>query len=147
MPYKTVRTTLLAVIALLTFIAEPAEAQRGRGFRSAPRMSAPRTPGFSAPSVRSSRSFFNRGPISLNSYRRYSSYRSPNGFANLFPWFFLWSATSNRGVAQEDNPQRVEATADRVVGINYGLIFTIVIVVILVYGAVMLYVGIRQRSE
>ncbi len=58
--------------------------------------------------------------------------------------------TSNRGVAQEQgesqSPEQTNAVADEVVGINFGMIFIVVIVIILAFGAVMLFVGIRQRN-
>lgn len=144
MTIKTLRLTLLALLTLCTFMTEPAFAQRGRGFRSAPRVSAPRSTRLNAPS-------FRPRTIPLNSYRRYSRYRSPNPFANLFPWFFLWSATSNRGEAQEQEDGAAEngqtgQTADRVVGINLGVVFVVIVGVILLFGAVMFYVGIRQSG-
>ena len=136
---RAVSLTLIALLVLLTGAVQPALAQRGRGFR-APRITAPRTPGLNTPAARpfTRPSVFSRSrPLPVNSYRRYSSYRSPNRFANVLPWFFLWSAVNNREPG-------TEGAATRVVGVNYGAVFTVVLLVIVLAGVLMLFVGVRR---
>jgi len=136
---RTVGLTLIALLVLLTGIMQPALAQRGRGFR-APRITAPRTPGLNTPTPPPSArplAFGHSRSLPVNSYRRYSSYRSPNGFANVLPWFFLWSAVNNSEPGSE-------GVAIRVVGLNYGAVFTVVLLIIVLVRVLMLFVGIRR---
>ncbi len=53
----------------------------------------------------------------VTSYRSYNAYESPNGFANVLPWLFLWSATNDVDVELAEAGE-VERVADRTVGVN-----------------------------